>query len=248
MQSGMIITAPFARTVGILQHPLAVLASSATVSCVHSGESGHRPDGGASKRRRKDPRIVSSIILIPALLGITACAPSVDTLVERSLADSVENAQDDLWSYREQVIADPDAAIASIDFVSDARPIYDDPTYDMGDAQYVLLATSSSPGEATLTLVAFGGAETGGGLWYEQESAVVCFDLRFSADDDSLHTEPSDCTDGQGNGVDDIPGFDEHGEPIALDRLEVRRTVTPADHPPPICQCHSGSECDCPGG
>lgn len=193
-------------------------------------------------------RYSSSVAIVAGLWGMTGCAPSFDQLVDDSLADSVENAQDDLWDYRRALVTDPEQTIAEVGFLSDARPIYDDPAHILGGAQYTLLAASSSAKETTLTLVAIGGAQTGGGWWYKQGSAVVCFDLRFPADEEAIYTESSDCTDGEGHGLADIAVFAQHGEPIPLDQLDVRRAVTKTDYPPPICQCHSGGDCDCPGG
>lgn len=193
-------------------------------------------------------RYSSSIAIVAGLCAVTGCAPGIDQLVDESLADDVEGAQDALWEYRGALLADPEQTIAGIDFLADARPIYEDPAYVLGAGQYTLLAASGSAEGTTLTLVAVGGAQTGGGWWYQQQSAVVCFDLRFPADEDAIHTEASDCSGGGGHGLGDIADFDQYGEPISLDELDVRRTVTEADHPPPICQCHSGGDCDCPGG
>lgn len=156
-------------------------------------------------------------------------------MVRATLVDGVERAQDALWEYRGQIVRDPEAAIAGLDFIGDART-----GTDGGAHQYALLDVDSAAGNTTLTLVVHGGAATGGGWSYEQSEAVTCVDFVFPEAADEIRVEPAECAD--------LPEASRHDDIVPFGDLQVREVVTAADYPPPICQCHSGSDCDCPGG
>lgn len=209
--------------------------------------------------RRKRPQSPGVFRLLVAV-GIggmaaagTGCSPvslmpSLDDELRAGLAHMVESAQDDLWSYRDSLATAPEATLAEIDFVSDARPSYLDPTFVPDGGVYTVLGVSSSPDGSTLTLATSAGAESGGGFFYQSRSAAVCFALRFPVGERAIHTDTSDCTDGHGHGLRDLADYARHGDPIPLDDFDVRRTVTEVDFAPLPCQCSSGGSCDCPGG
>ncbi|MCB8044663.1 hypothetical protein JM654_12080 [Microbacterium oxydans] len=66
-------------------------------------------------------RIAAGAVLAATVGVLAGCAPSIGTLMRDSLADSVEDAQDMLWEYRDQMIEDPEATVAGFDFIVDAR-------------------------------------------------------------------------------------------------------------------------------
>lgn len=172
-----------------------------------------------------------------AALSLTGCAPSIDDLVSNSLEDSVEKAQDSLWEYRDQLASSPDATVPDLYFVRDARGGVDDPD---ANYSYTLFALDVTADDATLTLLATGGAQTGGGWWYEQRNAAVCFKLTFPRDEKTIETTPASCPD--------VTLLDRFDEVVRLEDLSPRLVVTEDDHPALTCQCHSGSDCECPGG
>jgi hypothetical protein len=180
-------------------------------------------------------RVAAAFVLALTIGVTTGCAPSIDTLVRDSLADAVEGGQDVLWEYRDQIVSDPEAAIAGLDFIGDARVGADD-----GNHSYTLLALDESEDSVTLTLAVDGGAETGGGLWYQQSNAVTCIDLVFPTAAAEIRVEGAACGDDA-----DVAGYE---QVVPFGDLQVREVVTVADYPPPVCQCHSGGDCDCPGG
>ena len=180
-------------------------------------------------------RVVFGALLAVAVGTLAGCAQTIQTLVRDSLAESVEDAQDDLWEYREQIVSDPEAAVAGLDFMADARVGADD-----GHHVYTLLAIQETDEAVTLTLAVDGWAATGGGLWYQESNAVTCVDFVF----------PESAAEIRGEGVacGDLPDADSYDDVVPFSELRVRESVTVADYPPPICQCHSGGDCDCPGG
>lgn len=180
-------------------------------------------------------RIAAGAVLAATVGVLAGCAPSIGTLMRDSLADSVEDAQDVLWEYRDQMVEDPEATVAGLDFIVDARG-----GADTGSHLYTLLADEEAGDGVALTLAVEGGAETGGGLWYQQSTAVTCVDFVFPEAAAEIRTEGAACGDAV-----DAASYD---EVVPFSDLQVRETVTAADHPPPICQCHSGGDCDCPGG
>ena len=169
--------------------------------------------------------------------SLTGCAPSIDDMVNGSLEEAVERAQDDLWDYRAQIITDPEVAIAELGFVSDYRQRIDNPE---GSASYTLFDLEETGEGTALTLLAGGGAQTGGGWWYDQRTAAVCFTLTFAPDAKSISTSPATCPD--------PPRPERYDSVVPLEELNPRTVVTEEDHPPPVCQCSSGGDCDCPGG
>lgn len=205
-------------------------------------------------RRRQVKRIVLSVLACGSVtVAAAGCStftltPSLEGQLHDNLAYMVESAQDDLWEYRDQLARDPEGTLAGIGFVSDARPAFEDPVNEVGGGTYILLGLSSSPEETTLVLATSAGASSGGGWFYQSRTAAVCFTLRFPQAESAIHTDSSDCTDGRGNSLSDLPEAERYGEPIPLDGLDVRRTVTDADFKPLPCQCHSGGDCNCPGG
>lgn len=191
---------------------------------------------------------LSALAMATAGCSGVSLTSSLEDELRTGLAHMVESAQEDLWRYRDSLAADPEAALLQIDFVSDARPSYDDPAFVPGGGTYVILGVSSSPEGASLTLATSAGASSGGGWFAQSRSAAVCFTLQFPVEDQSIHTDTSDCTDGQGHGLSDVTEYERHGDPISLDDLDVRRTVTEDDFQPLPCQCSSGGDCNCPGG
>lgn len=188
-----------------------------------------------------------------AALLATECGvmPSPETELQDALAGSVNRAQDTFWPYRVGIVSDPETAITRIGFLSDVRPAYVDPSFVPAGGSYKLLGLSASADGTSLILATSAGVETGGGLFYDQRSAAVCFELRFPAGERKIHTLASDCTDGAGHGladVADVIDYARYGEPQSIDGLDVRRTVTAEDYPSLPCQCASGGTCDCPGG
>lgn len=180
---------------------------------------------------------VATTVAVTAILALTGCAPSLTDRVKSSAADAVEHAQDDLWEYRDGFVSDPEETLAQLAYITDTRNGLPDPDQY---GQYTLMGMDTGADGTSLTLLASGGASNGGGWWYEQRTAAVCFTLTFPASEDSILTAPAECVD--------IPQLDLYDEILPLDALDVRREVTSADYPAPICQCYSGSECDCPGG
>lgn len=170
-------------------------------------------------------------------IALTACVPSITDLLQRSAASSVERMQDDLWHYRDEIVADPEAAIIALGYITDAREGVP-PEYNRD--RTLLLDMSDANSGPALTLLTSGGAETGGGWTYDQQSAAVCFTLTFPLTRDRIVTTPVPCPD--------IPQLEHFDRVYSLDELDVRREVTVADYPAPVCQCYSGSPCDCPGG
>ena len=180
-------------------------------------------------------RVAAGVVLAIAVGALVGCAPSIGSLVRDSLAESVEDAQDSLWEHRDQIVSDPEAAIVGLDVIGDAR----DGTED-GSHLYTLLALADDEDEVTLTLAVTGSAVTGGGHWYQQSSAVTCVDFVFPEAAAEIRAEGAACGD--------IPDADKYDEVVPFTELQVRDSVTVADYPPPVCQCHSGGDCDCPGG
>lgn len=180
-------------------------------------------------------RVAAGVVLALAACTLAGCAPSIDSLVKENLAGGVEEAQDVLWEHREQIVRDPESAIAELGFIGDARG-----GVDNGDGQYTLLEMDSAADSVTLTLVVHGGATTGGGLTYTHTEALTCVDFVFPEAGDEIRVEDAGC--------EDLPTADSIDVIVPFRDLEVREKVTVEDYPPPICQCHSGGDCDCPGG
>lgn len=181
--------------------------------------------------------VVATAVFAFASMSLVGCAPSIDGMVNGSLEEAVERAQDVLWEHRERIVADPEPTIAGLGFVSDYRAGVFDPD---GSASYTLFDLQETGEGTALTLLAGGGAQTGGGWTYDQRTAAVCFTLTFAADRNSISTSPATCPD--------IPRPERYDSIVPLDELNPRLLVTNEDYPPPICQCYSGSPCDCPGG
>lgn len=171
------------------------------------------------------------------VLALTACSPSITDILQVSTASSVEGIQDDLWEYRDDIVADPGTTIIALGYFADARQGIP-PEYN-GDRKLLLDISDAIDGPA-LTLLTSGGATTGGGWTYDQQSAAVCFTLTFPKTRDRIVTTPATCGDS--------PQLERFDRIYELDELDVRREVTAVDYPAPICQCYSGSTCNCPGG
>lgn len=180
-------------------------------------------------------RVAAGVALVLTASALAGCAPSIDSLVRDNLAGGVEEVQDTLWEYRDQIARDPEAAVAGLDFLGDARAGVVE-----GARPYTLVDLESAADGATLTLVVRGGATTGGGLWAEQALALTCVDFVFPRAVDEIRVEEAACTD--------VPDIRSDEEIVPFRDLPVRESVTAEDYPPPICQCHSGGDCDCPGG
>lgn len=180
-------------------------------------------------------RLAAGAVLAVIVGALAGCAPNIGTLMRGSLADNVEDAQDVLWEYRDQIVRDPETTIAELDMFGDARDGSGE-----GHRLYTLLALEHADGDLTLTLAVQGGAQTGGGLWYQQSTAVTCVDFVFPGSAAEIRAEEGAC----GDAVDAVS----YDEVVPFSELQVRESVTVADYPPPICQCHSGGDCDCPGG
>lgn len=183
-------------------------------------------------------RVVAGIALVLTAAALAGCAQSIDSLARDNLADDVEHAQDALWEFRDQIARDPEAAVTGLDFVADARAGAVD-----GASTYTLVDLGSAADDATLTIVVRGGATTGGGMWAEQAYALTCVDFVFPRAVDEIRVEEAACAD-----ILDVLDVRSDEEIVPFRELEVREAVTAADYPPPICQCHSGGDCDCPGG
>lgn len=186
-----------------------------------------------TRLRRRSPPVVAIIAAAAMLVG---CAPSIENLVRVSLADSIEDAQDSMWEHRGRIVTDPEATIAELSPASDLR----DGTDELDGNPIKLLDLDSTGDSTTLTLLAFGGAQTGGGWWYQQRQGAVCFTLTLPRGEEVIEAGPADCPN--------IPELDGIEDIVPLEELDVRITVTKAGYPDSVCQCYSGSECDCPGG
>lgn len=173
-------------------------------------------------------------VLAGSVVALTGCSVSLDDLVHRSLEQSIKDAQDSLWPYRDQIASHPEETLADLDIVSDVR------SGSGESASIMLLGLTDSADGPALTLLGTGGAETGGGWWYHQANAAVCFTLSFPTDEKTILTSGAECPS--------TAPVDEYDSVVALEDLSPRLVVTAADYPPPICQCYSGSRCDCPGG
>ena len=173
-------------------------------------------------------------VLAGSIVVLTGCSASIDDIVDRSLERSVEDAQDSFWPYRDKIASDPESTLADLDFVADFR------SGESEGASILLLGVADSSDGPTLTLLGTGGAQTGGGWWYDQADAAVCFALSFPTDEKMILTSRAECPPGA--------PVDEYDSVVPLDDLNPRLVVTAADYPPSICQCYSGSVCDCPGG
>ena len=181
--------------------------------------------------------IAAAATVAVTALVLTACGPSSTDILQRSTASSVEGIQDDLWQYRDDIVADPETTIIALGYFADARQGV--PT-DYNRDRKLLLDLSDASDGPVLTLLATGGAETGGGWTYDQQSSAVCFTLKLPKTGDRILTTPATCPD--------FPQLEYFDRVYSLDELDVRREVTVADHPTPVFQCYSGSDCDCPGG
>lgn len=180
-------------------------------------------------------RVAAGVTLVLTACALAGCAPSVNSLVRDNLAEGVEQAQDVLWEHRDQIVHDPEAAVAGLDFIGDARD-----GADGGNREYTLLNIGAAADSVTLTLVLYGGSETGGGHWYQQTQALTCVNFVFPEEVAEIRAENAACVG--------VPDADNYDEIVPFGDLQVRETVTAADYPPPVCQCSSGGECDCPGG
>lgn len=182
-------------------------------------------------------RSIAAAAVAVAVLALSACVPSITDMLERSTATSIERTQDGLWYHRDEIVANPEQTIIDLGYIADARQGVP-PEYNRD--RTLLLDLSDGEVGPSLTLLTSGGAETGGGWTYDQQSAAVCFTLTFPSTRDRIVTTPATCPD--------IPQLEHFDRVYSLDELDVRREVTVADYPAPVCQCYSGSPCDCPGG
>jgi hypothetical protein len=181
-------------------------------------------------------RSLAAVAIVAGAAILIGCAPNIENLVRNSLAGSIEDAQDSMWEHRGKIVTDPATTIAELSLASDLR----DGTDELDGNPVKLLALNSTDEGTTLTLLASGGAQTGGGWWYTQREAAVCFTLTFPRGEELIETGPADCPN--------IPVLDGIEDIVPLGELDVRLTTTRADYADSVCQCYSGSECDCPGG
>lgn len=174
----------------------------------------------------------------------------LDARVRSGLADSIERAQDTLWDSRHEIAADGEAALAELSFVGDIRPLYADPTLPMPVGSYRMIALEQRQYGTAVTFVAETTATAGGIAGDVRRTGYACYTLVFAANGSRIDTEPAECADEEGHGLPEAtPGeADVSALVINVDDLELRRSVTGADHEPLPCQCSSGGTCDCPGG
>lgn len=71
-----------------------------------------------SRLRRRSLPVVGFVAAAVMLVG---CAPSIESLVRVSLADSIEDAQEDMWEHRGKIVTDPEVTIAELSLASDLR-------------------------------------------------------------------------------------------------------------------------------
>lgn len=167
---------------------------------------------------------------------------SIDDTLKSNLSDMVAGAQDAVWDLRAELAVDPEAALPAVEGMSDARSAAEDPTTPRGI--WEVLEVSQSDHGATLTLVTSAGAVTGGGWMYQSKQAYTCFSLTVT--DDEIVTAPAGCEE-----TISLTLFDRSDDDMTfmpLDEVSFRPHVDSTDHPEPICQCYSGSPCECPGG
>lgn len=186
----------------------------------------------------------SSLVLSGCFLSP---ASQAEQGMRNGLAEMVAESQDAVWESREELAADAEAALPGVWGVTDARPGYTDPTYEVSFGTWTLLALEQNADGTALTLTTSARYESGGGLFAESRGGFTCYTLRISPDASRIDTEPSDCTDGQGHGLPDLIDTEEN-RVIPLHELDVQRTIDASDHQPLPCQCSSGGDCDCPGG
>lgn len=179
-----------------------------------------------------------------ATLTLAGCGyiDSIDDTLKSNLSDMVAGAQDAVWDLRAELAVDPESALPAVHGMSDARAAAADPTTPRGT--WEILEVSQSDHGATLTLVTSAGAETGGGWMYQSKAAYTCFSLTVTVDE--IVTAPADCEE-----TISLTLFDRSDDDMTfmpLDEVAFRPHVDSTDHPAPICQCYSGSPCECPGG
>jgi hypothetical protein len=165
-----------------------------------------------------------------------------------ALAEQVEEAQDDLWPYRDAMVQDVEATVQEVGFIGDARAVLADSAAEPLSGTYTLLDASTTPDSTQVTLALTASSETGGGWWYSRRTAAVCFTLVFPHTELTILTQPADCGSTDPSEPPALPGFELATRAVPLDELDVRLTVTEDDYPVMPCQCASGGDCDCPGG
>lgn len=174
------------------------------------------------------------VALVALALALTGCTPNLDDRVNTSLEHSIEDAQDTLWEFRDRIASNPEETFADLYFVSDLR----DGEGDLSPIRLLdLIESSDGP---TLTLLGTGDSQTSAGMWSSQADGAVCFNLTFPRKEKVIRTTPAECPV-----TAPVEGYD---SVIPLEELSPRLVVTQDDYPPPVCQCYSGSPCDCPGG
>lgn len=139
---------------------------------------------GLHQRRRTNSAF--RLLVVAGIGGMaavtTGCSsvsltPSLDDELHADLTHMVESARNDLWSYRDSLATDPEGTLPQIGSVSDARPLYEDPTAVLKGGVYTLLGVSSSHEGAALTLATSADAHSGGGVLSVAECRGV---LRFT--------------------------------------------------------------------
>lgn len=187
-------------------------------------------------------RLAAVAVVSMSTLSLAGCisVDSLDDALNTSMSHMVAEAQDVVWDRRDGLAADPEAALPTVWGMTDARQVPTDPGAPHGSWQVLDVVRSDQ--ESTLTLVTSAGAATGGGWMYQSKQAYTCFSLTVAVD--AIETEPAECDES-------IPMAlfnDSDMTFMPLDQVAFRPHVDSTDHPAPICQCYSGSPCDCPGG
>ncbi|MEV4667336.1 hypothetical protein [Microbacterium sp. LWO12-1.2] len=195
---------------------------------------------------------VAAIVLVAAgvISGCSWISPEaqMDRQLKSELADMVEGAQDATWQFRGELAADPEAAIPEVGGIADARAALSDPTLEIPPGIWTLIDLAKTDEGTALTLTTKVDVTRGGGFFISSDEGRVCFVLLVSPDGSRIDTLPADCGDAVGPALGDEVRDDGESIEVYLDELDLRRSVDGSDYRPLPCQCHSGGDCDCPGG
>jgi hypothetical protein len=195
----------------------------------------------------------AAAIVMGAAGAISGCAlispeAQMDRQLKSELADMIEGAQDATWQFRDELAADPEAAIPGVGGIADARAALSDPSLEVPSGIWTLFDLAQTDDGTALTLTTKVDVTRGGGFFITSDEGRVCFELLISPDGSRIDTLPADCGDAVGPALGDEVRDDGGSIEVDLDELDVRRSVDIEDYPPLPCQCYSGSVCDCPGG
>lgn len=195
---------------------------------------------------------VAAIVLSAAgvVCGCALLSPEaqVDRQLKSELADMVEGAQDATWQFRDGLAADPEAVMPEVWGIADARPVLSDPTLEVPVGTWALIDLAQTDEGTSLTLTTKVEVARGGGFFITSAEGRVCFQLLVAADGSRIDTLPADCGDTVGPALGDEVRDDGWSIEVGLEELDLRLSVDSSDYRPLPCQCHSGGDCDCPGG